>query len=234
MQIMNLAAKNRTQVGKKATKATRRNGFIPATIYGHGMKPVSLEVGVKEFHLALNTRAGENVVISLKVEGVQLKESTCLIKDIQHDPITEKIDHIDFTVISMTEKIDVKVPLVVLNTAEAAGIKEGGILDVVHHEIEIECLPTQIPEKFEVDVKAMKIGDAIHTRDLAIPKDIICKLDPDEVIVSLHPPAKEEVALTEEAATQPEVIEKGKKVDAEEGEAAAPAAKSEKPAKSEK
>ncbi len=218
METMNLGAKPRKEVGKKATKSTRRQGLIPATVYGHGMKPLSVEVGVRDFHSALHTKAGENVLISLKVEGVKLKESTCLIKDIQHNPVSDHIDHVDFTVISLTEKITVKVPLVVQNATEALGIKEGGILDVIHHEIEVECLPTQIPEKIEVDIKAMNINDALHTKDLAIPKDVTCKLSADEVIVTIHPPAKEEVAPTEEAATQPEVIEKGKKVETEEGE----------------
>lgn len=224
MASVNLAAKTRTETGKQAAKEVRRQGFVPANLYGHGMKPLALQVGVRELFQALHTKAGENVVLSLKVEGVQLKESTCLIKEIQSNPVTDKIDHVDFTVISMTEKIDVKVHLVILNSAEAPGIKEGGVLDVIHHEIEVECLPTDIPEKIEVNVKTMKIGDAVHAKDLAIPKDVVCKLDPEEVIVALHPPAKEEVPTTEEAGpVEPEVIEKGKKPEAEEEGAAAPA-----------
>ncbi len=222
MASVNLAAKPRTTTGKQAAKQVRREGFIPANLYGHGMKPLQLQVGAREFYQALHTKAGENVVINLKVDGVQLKESTCLIKELQHNPVTDKINHVDFTVISMTEKIDVKVPVVVTNGADAAGVKEGGVLDVVHHEIEVECLPTDIPEKIEIDVKAMKIGDSIHTKDLTMPQGVVCKLNAEEVIVALHPPAKEEAA-TEEAVGEPEVIEKGKKV-AEGEEAAAPAA----------
>ena len=222
METIPLAAKPRTEVGKKATKQTRRQGKVPAILYGHGMKPLSLEVGVRDLYVALHTRAGENVVISLKVDGVKLKESTCRIKEIQHNPVTDEIAHVDFTVISLTEKITVKVPLVVEHAEEAAGVKEGGILDVVHHEIEVECLPTQIPEKIEVNVKEMKIGDAIHRRDLVIPTGVECKLPPEEVVVSLHPPAKEAEAPTEEAPSQPEVIEKGKKLEPGEGEVAAP------------
>lgn len=227
MASVNLAAQPRTKTGKQAVKETRREGFIPGILYGHGMTPLSLQVQSKELWSALHTKAGENVVINLQVEGVKLKESTCLVKDVQHDPITDKIKHIDFTVISMTEKIDVKVPLVVKGGADAPGVKEGGVLDVVHHEIEVECLPTDIPEKIEVDAKAMKIGDAVHAKDLVLPKGIVCKLDAEEVIVALHPPMKEEVAAEEGAAGEPEVIEKGKKVEgAEEGAApaAAPAA----------
>lgn len=236
METMQLNAKARTELGKKAAKKARREGLIPAILYGHGMKPLPLEVGGRDLYQVLHTKAGENVVISLKVAEVQLKESTCLIKEIQHDPVTEQIKHVDFTVISLTEKIDVKVPVVLQNMNEALGVKEGGIVDLVHHEIEVECLPTQIPEKIVVDVKAMKIGDDIYVKDLAIPQGVTCKLPPEEVVVALRPPAKEvEPVAAEEGAAEPEVIEKGKKVEAEEGaEAAAPAPKAEKAPKPEK
>ena len=156
METMPLAAKPRTGAGKKAAKDTRRRGMIPAILYGHGMKPLSLEVGTRDFSTVLHTRAGENVLISLKVDGVKLKESTCRIREIQHNPVTDEIAHVDLTVISLTEKIVVKVPLVVEHTEDAVGVKEGGILDVVHHEIEVECLPTQIPAKIDVNVKEMR------------------------------------------------------------------------------
>ncbi len=222
MATMKLAAKVREKIGSQASKAVRRAGFVPVTLYGHGMKPLSLQVGQKDLHTALHTKAGENVVLSLQVEGVKLKESTCLIKDIQHNPINEKIDHVDLTVISLTEKIDVKVPVVVLHGDDAPGVKEGGVLDVVHHEIEVECLPTAIPEKIEINVKNMKISDAIHVSDLQLPEGVKSKLAADEAVVILHPPMKEEVPAEEGAVTEPEVIEKGKKP--AEGEEAAPAA----------
>lgn len=225
---MNLAARPREVVGKQATKQVRRDGFIPATVYGHGMKALSLVIGIKDFQKALNTKAGENVVIDLQVDGVKLKESTCLIKEIQHNPVTDEIAHIDFTVISLTEKIEVKVPLVILHTEEAAGVKEGGVLDLIHHEIEVECLPTDIPEKIEVDVKAMKIGDIVYAKDLKMPAGVSCKFEAEEAVVALHPPMKEEVAGEEAGAVEPEVIEKGKKVEAEEGAAPAAAPKTEK------
>lgn len=225
METMQLQAKPRAEIGKKSTKAVRRNGALPAILYGHGIKPVALEIGVKDFQTLLHTKAGENVLIDLQVSGVKLKESTCRIKEIQHNPVTDDIAHVDFTLISLTEKIRVKVPLVPQHGEEAIGIKEGGVLDVVLHEIEVECLPTQIPEKIIVDVKAMKIGDAVHARELQLPNGVECKVDAEDVVVALHPPAKEEVPATEEAPTQPEVIEKGKKEEAEEGAEAAPAPK---------
>lgn len=223
MATMQLAASVREQVGKEAVKKVRRAGFVPVSLYGHGMKALSLQVGVKDLHAALHTKAGENVVLNLTVEGVKLKESTCLIKEIQQNPVTDNIDHVDLIVISMTQKIDVKIPVIALHTLEAPGVKEGGVLDIIHHEITVECLPTSIPEKIEIDVKSMKIGDTIHAKDLKLPEGVKCKLDGDDVVAALHPPMKEEVAAEEGLGTEPEVIEKGKKP-AEGEEAAAPAA----------
>ncbi|HOW59666.1 MAG TPA: 50S ribosomal protein L25/general stress protein Ctc [Candidatus Omnitrophota bacterium] len=224
METFELQAKSRTAEGTRKARGVRRNEMIPGIVYGHGMKPLSLEVSEKAFFKALHTKAGENVLITLQVEGVKLKESTCRIKDIQHNPVTDKIDHVDFMVISLTEKITAKVPVVLLHAEEAPGVKEGGVLDLVHREVEVECLPTQIPEKIEIDVKTMKISDAIHAKELGLAQGVLCLLPPEEVVVALHAPQKEEVAPVEEgeAAAGPEVIEKGKKE--KEGEEAGKAA----------
>lgn len=232
METFELQAIVRNPEGSRKARNIRRREMIPCVVYGHGMEPVTLEVPERAFKKALHTKAGENVMISLKVEGAELKESVCRIKDLQMNPVTDKIDHVDFMVISMTEAIQVKVHVVVLHAEEAVGIKEGGILDLVHHEIEVECLPTQIPEKIEVDVKALKINDAIHVKDLKLAEGVVCQLPPEEVVVAVHPPREEEVkSETEEAPTQPEVIEKGKKdKEGEEGAAAAKPAGSAKPA----
>jgi len=235
MDMVELAVKNRSVTGSRKARALRRTGSVPAVLYGHGMKPLSLEVNARFLREVLHTKAGENVVINLKVEGVKLKESTCRVKELQHHPSTDEISHVDFSIISLTQRIEVKVPLVVKNMDQAAGVKEGGVLDVIHHEIEVECLPTQIPERIEVDVKEMKIGDAIHVQDLKIPQGVTAKLPPEEVVAALHPPAKEEAAPTDEAPTQPEVIEKGKKEAAEEeGQPASPAKSQEVAPKAEK
>lgn len=220
MQIINLAVEERKTKGSKKARSLRRAGKIPAVLYGHGMAPVSLEVPRRTLLSTLHTKSGTNVIVNLQLEGVKLKESTCLIKDLQHNPVTDQIDHVDFTVISMTEKIQVNVPIEVLHGDEAPGVKEGGILDVVHHEIKVECLPTQIPEAVTVDVKALKINTAIHASELQLPEGVTCLLDADEVVVAIHA-LKEEKAeeAAEGGAAEPEVMEKGKKP--AEGEAAA-------------
>ncbi|HTL48177.1 MAG TPA: 50S ribosomal protein L25/general stress protein Ctc [Verrucomicrobiae bacterium] len=224
MNTIELEAKVRKADGSRNARRLRRSGQLPAVLYGHGMTPLALEINYRAFAQILSTKAGGNAVIQLKAEGAKLKESTCLIKDLQHDPVTDLIQHVDFTVISLTEKIEVEVPIIVKNAEDCAGVKAGGILDMIYHEIEVTCLPTQIPESITVDVKVMQVGDSIHARDLKVPEGVSINLEPDEVVIAVHAPRKEEVPGAEgaEAATQPEVIEKGKKP--EEGEAAPAAA----------
>lgn len=242
METVELKVQPRDGLGKKAAKEIRRQGKLPAILYGREMKAAPLIVDQKEFYRTTHTKAGGNVLITLKMEGSKAeKATTCLIKEIQRDPVTDEIQHVDFAAISLTEKIQVKVPLFVKDAEQAIGVKEGGVLDLVHHEIEVECLPTAIPGRFEVSVKNLKIGEAIHLRELGLPREVTPLLEGDEVILTLHPPRKEEeIAPPAEVAPEPEVIEKGKKEKVEEApEAAAPekpekAAKPEKPEKPEK
>ena len=182
---------------------------------------------MRDLYKAMHTKAGENVILDLNVQDLKLKESTCLIKDIQHNPVTDHIAHVDFRVISLTDKIKVKVHVVVTHAEDSEGVKQGGILDVVHHEVEVECLPTSIPPKIEINAKGFKLGHAVHARELSLPSGVVCQLPADEVIMAIQAPREEEVATAAEGAeaVQPEVIEKGKKDEAKEGEAAAPAAK---------
>ena len=232
MNTIELEAKVRKADGSRTARRLRRSGMLPAVLYGHGMAPLALEVNYRAFAQILSTKAGENAVIQLKAEGAKLKESTCLIKDLQHDPVTDQIQHVDFTVVSLTEKIEVDVPVVVKNAEDCAGVKAGGVLDMIYHEIEVTCLPTQIPENITVDVKTMQIGDNVHARELKVPEGVKINLDPEEVVIAVHAPRMEEAPGAEaaEGAAQPEVIEKGKKPEEGEGAAAAAPAAEKKPA----
>ena len=230
MKTIDLKVQTRNELGKKAAKAVRKSGGIPAILYGRGISPTPLAVSQKDLHRATHTKAGGNVLISLKVEGEKAKkDTTCLIKEAQRDPVTDEIQHVDFVAISLTEKIRVRVPLTVKDAEQAPGVKEGGVLDVVHHEIEVECLPTEIPERLEVSVKPMKIGDVVHLKEIQFPPNVNAVLEAEEVVIALHPPQKEEEAAPlAEGAVEPEVIEKGKKEKPEEGAEAAASEKAEK------
>lgn len=236
MQMIELQAKPRTKLGTKGAEDTRRAEAIPAIVYGHGMTPLSIAVPDKIFNKSIRTEHGLNVLFQLQVEGVQLKENTCRVKDFQTNPVTDKINHIDFMVISLTEKIEVQVPIKMKGADFAPGVKAGGVLDLVHHEIEIECLPAQVPDHIVIDVKNMNIGDAIHLKDIQLPEGATATFDADEVLVALHAPKVEAelVAVEGDAAKEPEVLTAKKKDESEAAPAAkgAPApAKTDKPAK---
>jgi len=231
MKTVELKAKVRESVGKSQAKKVRALGAIPANVYGSGSKPVSIQVNTKEFQSVIHTGAGGNVLILLKIEGG--KDQNVLIKEIQVDPVSEKINHVDFNVISLTKKIHAKVAI--HEKGEPAGLKEGGVVDHTHREIEVECLPTQIPERIDVNIEALNINDAIQVKDLVLPEGVKCLLDPDEVILKVLPPQKEELpaeTIPGEAAAEPEVITAKKPVEegAEEGEKAAPKKEPAKPA----
>ncbi len=218
MKTVELNAVARENVGKAATKQVRSKSRIPAVVYGRKTKPIPVEIDYREFERVIHTKAGGNVVINLKVSGAKKSDHTVIIKEIQHHPVDDAIRHVDLTVISLTEKIRVYVNVTV--KGESIGVKEGGILDVVRHQVEVECLPTQIPEKLEVDISGLNIGDSIHVKDINFPQGVVCLLQAEEVVVAVHTPKEEKEAVPEEGAPAgPEVIAKGKE-EAEEGEAA--------------
>jgi large subunit ribosomal protein L25 len=228
MKTVELKAKVREGVGKGVAKKLRAQGVIPAIVYGSYTKPVAIQVNTKDFYSVTHTQAGGNVLIHLKIEGATKGTETVLIKEIQHDPVSDSINHIDFNVVSLTEKTKAKVHI--HEKGEPAGVKEGGVLDHAHREIEVECLPTQIPDRIEVNVESLKINDAIHVKDLVLPEGVRCLLDPEEVILKVLPPAKEEVAaeaVPGEAAAEPEVITAKKPAEGETAEAEKAAPKKE-------
>ena len=231
MKTVPLKARQREGLGKQAVRKIQAEKRIPAVVYGSGIKTTSIEVSSDDFWRVIHTKAGENVVIQLAVSGHKSFEKTVVIKEIQHHPVTDSIVHVDFNAVSLTEKIKVKVLLHV--KGEAPGIKEGGVMDMVHHEIEVECLPTNIPERLDADISALNIGDSIHVREISFPTGVQPQLPGDEVVVAIHAPKAEEVPVVEEAGVaEPEVIGKEKK---EEGEAAeTPAAPAGTEAKKEK
>ncbi|HRK61291.1 MAG TPA: 50S ribosomal protein L25/general stress protein Ctc [Candidatus Omnitrophota bacterium] len=225
METVELQVTQRTKLGSKGANDARRAATIPAIVYGHGMTPLPVAVPEKLFNTTIRSGHGLNLLFQLQVEGVKLKESTCRVKDYQTNPVTDKISHIDFMVISMTEKIEVSVRIKIKGADSAPGVKAGGSLDLVHHEVEIECLPNQVPDFIEVNVKDMNIGDAIHFSDIKLPEGATSNFPLEEVIVAVHAPRAEEELKAEEgdAAKEPEVLTAKKKDEPAEG-AAAPAA----------
>ena len=226
MEKIILKAEARTSTGKRAAKDSRAKGMIPANVYKGGKPAISLNVSGEEFKEVIHTKAGENVIITLKISGgSDAKDKTVVIKEIQREPIKYGILHVDFGEISLTETLKVNVPLSV--HGEPVGVKaEGGTLEHVIRELHIECLPTAIPEKIEVEVSAMKIGDAVYVKDIKVPDGVKVLNDP-ELIALIIKAAKVEIPkeeVVEGAAEEPELIRKKKEEAALEGAEAKPAA----------
>jgi len=217
MEKINLKAKLREELGKEAVKKLRAQGLIPAVVY-KGKNSLNIKVPSKDFLEVIHTKAGENVVVNLQIESKK-PSRTAIIKETQYHPVRGDILHVDFNEISLTEVLTVKVPIAV--KGEAEGIKEGGVLEHALWEIEVECLPTQIPENIPVDVSPLKIGDSILVKDLHLPGGVKVLSDPETTVVSLAVPRveEEEVAKPEEEAVEPEVIMEKKPEEEEEAPA---------------
>ncbi len=215
MEKVTLNVKNRQETGTSAAKKLRLQGIAPAVIYAKNEKPEQVSVDQREFIKFLH-KYGETAIITLKIEG-KAKDETVIIKEIQYDTVKSRVLHIDFQRIKLDEKIRVYVPLLTKGDADAPGVKEGGNLEHILREVEVESLPANMPKEIVVDVSNMKVGDVIHVKELPVTKDFVIISDPEQaaVLVKFEAEEKAEEETEEEAAAEPEVIKKGK---AEEGE----------------
>lgn len=228
MEQVKLAAKVRKETGKAKMGRQRLQGIIPAIVYRKGEESTPLFLDSKSMEKALHTSAGENVIINLKIDGDEKKTRMCIIKEIQRNPLSGGIVHVDFNEISLTETIKVSVPLA--TKGESIGVKQdGGILEHLLWEIQIECLPTEIPQKLEVDVANLKIGDVLFVKDIAAPKGVKILNDAGIRIIAVEKPieVKPEEVAPETAITEPEVLKQKKpeEIAAEEAERKAEKAK---------
>ncbi len=214
-----LEATVRTTIGKNEARRTRREGKVPAVVYGAASEgasrdAVSISVEPKALLKILHSEAGANTLISLKLDGGDTK---VLVKDFLLDPITHQLLHADFYRVAMDRVIQVTIP--VLLKGEAKGVKVGGgLLEFVRREIEIECMPSDIPEHVDVDVTELGVGQGIRVRDVATSPKWTPVTDVDTMLVHIILAKAEEAAAATDAVTggaEPEVIKKGKKDEAE-------------------
>jgi len=219
-QIVALSAQSRQQTGKGAARQTRFKGHVPAVIYGRGREAQSLTVEAKMLERALTGIEPESTIIELAVDG---KKTKALIREIQRHAIRPDIIHVDFYEIHAEQKVTLKVPVRLVGTPD--GVRNaGGVLDQVTREVEIEVLPENIPDRVELDVTALKIGDSLQVSALTIPHATILT-QANLTIATVVPPRAEEVAApAAEGATEtaePELIRKVREGEEEEGEGAA-------------
>lgn len=192
----------------------RQSGKIPAVIYGPGKQPVVVTINPADLKTILHSESGRNTIFAISVDGAQ--QNNAMVKDYQLDPVKGNLIHADFLEIAMDRKLEVTVNIELVG--EAPGVKlEGGIMDFVTRSIEVECLPSDIPETIKVDVSTLKINDYVRVKNLQTDEKITVLTDPDVVIVTIVPPTKEEAPAEAAAETaEPEVIKKGKAEEEEE------------------
>ena len=219
MKTIELAVEKRSTTGKNEARRSRAGGRIPAVVYGANKPNVPISVDRKALSDVFREGAGENAIFLLKLAGSD-QSRHAMIREMQRDPVSRKPLHIDFVRVLMDVKITVNVPIEIVGVAK--GVKtDQGILDVVTREIEIECLPTNIPAHIPIDVTELAIGDAIRIAELPVPEGVTIVDNPEKVVVHVTHPTREEepVAAAAEGAaepTEPEVLKKGKEAKEEE------------------
>jgi large subunit ribosomal protein L25 len=210
MAEVTLEVTRREQTGKEIAKKLRRDGKVPAVVYGGHKEPVAITVDRKAVsELVQKSEHGVRSVFLLKMAGTD-QQRHAMIKDITIDPISRKMEHIDFVRVLMDEKVKVTVPVHVTGTAK--GVKEGGLLDFQVRELHVECLPNAIPDSIDVDVTPLEGHDYYRVKDLKLPEGVKVLDDAERVVVGVtHARAEVSEAAAEGAtAAEPEVIKKGK------------------------
>lgn len=219
-----LTAELRTETGKGPAHRLRAAGRVPATLYGHGMEPLSISVSGQDL-IHLFHRAGQNALVDLQVDG---SEHLAIARDVQRDHLHGRYIHLDFLAIRRDEKI--KVSVQVVEVGESVGVEEGGVVEHHLREIELECLPADVPERIEVDITSMRIGDMVHVGEIPPPSGSTFLTEADTPVLSIIMPAilqveadlsvpGEEGVPVEEAAPEPEAAAEGEEPGAEEGAA---------------
>jgi len=207
-----LSARARTHIGGSVANKLKRDGLIPAIIYGGKEGSLPLQVGARDISNVLSHALGENILVELEIEeSGKTSSRMALIQEVQHATLSGGIVHVDFHAIDMNELLSTSVPIE--PRGEPAGVKSfGGILEQSLRSLEIECLPKDLPEVLYIDVSGLNIGDSIHVRHIALPEGVTALDDGELTVFLVAAPAVVEVAapVAAAAAAQPEVIKEKK------------------------
>lgn len=213
MELIELNANIRTTVGNGPARRMRQSGQLPAVLYGPGAETVLLSVNISDFDQVLKKSGASQLLLNLVIQDSETYTRSAMVKELQTHPVSRDFLHVDFYEIAMDRKIRVKVPIV--TTGMAKGVELGGVLQIIRREIEVLCLPFEVPESFEIDVADLDIGDSIHVRDISQEGEIEFLEDENFTVVTLlipkieeeEEPAEEEEEEAEEAAVEGEVEE---------------------------
>ena len=220
MEERALVVQWRTGKGKEEARRLRNQGLIPAVVYGQREEAIPVTLNPQELSKVLRGGAGERTLINLTIEGLQdgPLTKTVILKEKQIDPLKRTLLHVDLYTIAMDEEIYVDVPIHIVG--KSPGVEQGGVLEQVLREIEVKCLPGDIPSRIDVDVSALDVGDSIHVGDITLEKAKI-QVDPEQTLVTVVPPTVYEEPVVEEEVAEEEEVEEGEEKKAEKEEAAA-------------
>ncbi len=202
---LTLPAEARERAGKGASRALRREGRTPAVIYGGKEEPTLIHVEQKELVRQLMTGHFMNSIVNIEIGG---KTVRTLPKDVAFHPVTDRPTHVDFLRLSADAQVTVQVPVVFINEEDSPGLKKGGVLNIVRHELELVCASDAIPDEIQIDVTGRDVGDSIHISDVTLPKGVTSAItDRDFTIATLVAPSalkSSEGDTTTEAAPEAE------------------------------
>lgn len=220
MELLELNAVSRTDSGKGQARTLRREGRLPAVLYGPNTDPVMLSIDLSELEDITKGGSAGQAILSISVKG-EKKPRTAMIKDLQISPLSRDYLHIDFYEVDMQKKINVMVS--VTTTGKCIGLEMGGMIQLIRRELEVLCLPGNIPEHIEIDITELNIGDSVHVEDVQLEGDIEIPHDVDFTILTiLSGKMKEEEVEEEELEEGEEGVEEGEEAEAgAEGEEAA-------------
>ncbi|HZN54430.1 MAG TPA: 50S ribosomal protein L25 [Candidatus Polarisedimenticolaceae bacterium] len=214
----------RSEQGKNAARRLRKAGGVPGVVYGLDRPPFNVAVGARKIEEVLGLETGRNTIFTLALAG-QDRSRAVMIKDLQRDPVSERLVHVDFVRVDLAKSVRVNVPIRILGVPE--GVKTGGgLLEFILRQVEVECLPSDIPEHFDLDVSALNLNQHLSVRDLPSRDRVTILAEPEAIVCVVAIPKEEAAPVVEEApeaaAAEPEVIKKGKEAAPEEGEAKKP------------
>jgi large subunit ribosomal protein L25 len=207
-----LAVNSRSAEGSRAARRLRRSGRVPGVVYGGGQDPLGFDADARDLRIAL---AGAGAVLDLSVDGA--KSTPVVLKEAQRDPVRGETVHVDLLRVRLDEEISAVVPIELTGVDDAPGVKEGGVLEQITRELNVQALPTAIPESISHEVGEMQIGDTIMLSAIAAPDGVTLLDDPEETVVATLSPPKLQAEVEEEIEAETELVGEG----AEEGEAAA-------------
>ncbi len=216
MDIAKLTAQTRESVGKGAARSLRRQGRIPGILYGAGVDNIKLSLESRELEKMFNSPLYSRGLINLDIEGDMPYNKTVMVKELQTDPVKAHYLHVDLLEIRMDRKISTMVYINTIGTPK--GVEEGGILQIIRRELEVYCLPANIPEQIDIDVSGMEIGDSINVSQIEVEGDVEIPFEVDFTVVTLVSPKMEAIEEPSEEGEEAEEEAAAEQGEAPEGE----------------